>query len=128
MARHRDEDIPIAKLILDPNNSRHRFQNSQREILHWMTHGTGRIGQKLLTLAKDIVVYGLNPAERVMVIPDASNPAEYTVIEGNRRITAVKLLNRPDIAPTQDSKQRFKKIRGSHFSPIKSCPVQCSHL
>ena len=111
MPSHIDDDILVTKLSLDCSNPRHPQQSTQRDIIRWMTEGTGRIGDKLLALARDIASYGLNPAERVMVVADSMKPGEYTVIEGNRRVAAVKLLNNPSLAPTIQWAERFKKIQ-----------------
>ena len=124
MPSFEDLDIPITKLILDLANPRHPKQDSQTEILKWMTQGTGTIGDHLANLAKDIVVYGLNPAERSMVSADPNKPDEYIVLEGNRRVAAVKLLNNPESAPSSDWSKRFIKIRGSAYMPIKS--IRCT--
>ncbi len=114
-----DEDIPVAKLVLDPGNPRHPFQESQREIYQWMTQGRGRIGDKLANLAKSIVAQGLNPAERLMVTADSKKPDEYIALEGNRRLAAVKFLNDPSKAPTKEWQERFKKLQGPDFASIK---------
>lgn len=115
-----DDDIPVAKLVLDPGNPRHPFQDSQRDIHIWMTQGRGRIGEKLATLAKSIVAHGLNPAERLMVTPDPRKPDEFIVLEGNRRLAAVKFLNDPTKAPTKEWQERFRKLQGPDFAPIKT--------
>ena len=66
MPGHRDEQILLSNLKLDPTNPRHPKFKSQREIIEWMTSGVGRIGEKLVVLAKDIANVGLNPADRVI--------------------------------------------------------------
>lgn len=103
MTTHHDEQIPVTRLNLDTKNPRHPEQDSQREILQWMTQGTGRIGEKLLILAADIAANGLNPAERVMVSIDKTKSDEYIVIEGNRRVAAIKLINNPDLVSSERS-------------------------
>ncbi|MFH1975616.1 MAG: hypothetical protein ABIJ52_08640 [Pseudomonadota bacterium] len=122
MANYYEETIPLSSLKLDPNNPRHGYLQSQREILDWMTSGTGKIGDKLLILAKDIVQNGLNPAERVMAILDIKNEKQYLVLEGNRRVTALKLLNNPDTAPTKDWQSRFSKLANQGYLRISSLP------
>lgn len=125
MSKYRDERLLLSSLKLDPTNPRHPEFESQREIIEWMTSGSGRIGEKLVTLAKDIARFGLNPSDRVMVVPDDKEKGQFTVLEGNRRLTAVKLLNDPDIAPTNQWKKRFSKLRPSDYSPIRriSCTM-----
>jgi len=122
MYQFREETIPLSNLGLDPNNPRHRVLESQVEIIEWMTSGTGRIGDKLLVLAKDIVQNGLNPAERVMVLQEGEKEKRFVVLEGNRRITALKLLNNPDIAPTKDWQHRFIKLVNQGYRRINALP------
>jgi len=100
MVKYDDQRILLSKLKLDTANPRHPEFESQREIIEWMTSGSGRIGEKLLALAKDIAGIGLNPADRVMVVRDDKEKGQFIVLEGNRRLTAVKLLNDPHVAPT----------------------------
>jgi hypothetical protein len=122
VSTHRDEKILLSHLKLDQTNPRHPELGSQREIIEWMTSGTGRIGEKLVALAKDIAAYGLNPANRTMVVKDESEKNQFIVLEGNRRLTALKLLNNPDTAPTKEWRQRLLKLRPSNYSPIKEIP------
>lgn len=119
MADHRDERILLSNLKLDLTNPRHPEFESQREIIEWMTSGIGRIGEKLVVLAKDIAGFGLNPADRVMVVADDAEKGQFTVLEGNRRLTALKLLNNPDLAPTKQWQKRFSRLRSSNYSQIK---------
>lgn len=120
MPNYKDADILVTRLSLDCGNPRHPQQSTQRDVVRWMTEGTGRIGDKLLALARDMAFYGLNPAERVMVIADSKKTDEYTVIEGNRRVAAVKLINNPSLAPTPQWAERFKKIQKSATASTKS--------
>ena len=122
MCAYRDGQVLLSNLKLDPTNPRHPEFDSQREIVEWMTSGIGRIGEKLVVLAKDIATFGLNPADRVMVVADAKEKGQFTVLEGNRRLTALKLLNNPDLAPTKEWQKRFSRLRPSHYSPIRELP------
>lgn len=122
MSRYEDRRIRLSDLKLDPSNPRHPEFESQREIIEWMTSGNGRIGDKLLALAKSIADHGLNPADRIMVVADETEKDQFVVLEGNRRVTAVKLLNNPDLAPTKQWQSRFAKARQSRYSAIKDIP------
>jgi len=82
-------------------------------------YGTGRIGEKLATLAKDIAEFGLNPADRAMVAADEKERGHYVVLEGNRRLSAVKLLNNPDLAPDKKWKKRFARLASQGYTPIR---------
>jgi hypothetical protein len=54
-------------------------------------------GRKTLELAKDIAQRGLNPSERLMVTPSPGDPQRYVVLDGNRRLTALRLLADPKL-------------------------------
>jgi hypothetical protein len=58
-------------------------------------------GEKLSNLAKDIVDNGLSPIDRLLVIEDEALPDHYVVVEGNRRATALIILNNPALASPQ---------------------------
>ncbi len=49
-------------------------------------------GKKTIELAKDISERGPNPSERLMVIAAPDDPGRYIVLEGNRRLAALRLL------------------------------------
>jgi hypothetical protein len=50
---------------------------------------------KLVRLAESIVERGLNPLKRFMVMQVSEKPKRYIALEGNRRVTALKLLANP---------------------------------
>ena len=49
-----------------------------------------------MALAKDIVNYGMNPTELSIVMPLNDDLRRYVVLEGNRRLTALKALENPE--------------------------------
>ena len=88
--------IKVANLLLNPTNYRFSPQTNQREAIEVMLKDQG---EKLYKLAEDIVENGLNPSEDLMVTPIEDGNATqklYKVLEGNRRITALKLLSIPE--------------------------------
>lgn len=115
---YREVSVAIVNLKMDKANPRHPNLDNQVEIIDWMINGNNRTGQKLYALAKDVIKYGINPAERI-VITKESNDKDYTVLEGNRRVTTIKLLNNPDIAPNELWKKKFKAILSKSYSPIR---------
>jgi hypothetical protein len=86
--------ISLENLLIDLENPRYDPRTNQDEAIVTIVNEQG---SKLLSLAKDIVdTGGLNPSELPMVMPlDDSNT--YVVIEGNRRLTALKLLMSPSL-------------------------------
>jgi hypothetical protein len=104
--------IPVADLVVDNRNPRlEEGIDSHVAALHSMLRHQNR---KILALAADIVENGVNPAERLIVMADTEGPgaaeaaapgsgasppsARFIVLEGNRRVTALKLLETPSIA------------------------------
>ncbi|MCW6541003.1 hypothetical protein ND440_02370 [Yersinia ruckeri] len=79
--------------------------------------------KKILKLAEHIVRYGLDPTELQLVVPD--NEGNYIVLEGNRRLTALKLLQRPDLC-TQE--KYYKDFLAAHNEIVGRFPseIECS--
>src|SRR5437870_173073 len=90
-----EQDIGIASLLLDAENPRHDVVASQREALLAIV---AEQKSKLAALAEDIAEHGLSPLDRILVIKAGRGSRNYTVVEGNRRIAALKLLHNPDLA------------------------------
>ena len=66
----------------------------QREALRSLARHQGR---KLLVLAKDILSNGLNPADLPIVMPAKGDRGRYIVLEGNRRLVALRALENPEL-------------------------------
>lgn len=109
MSKPIDENIRLTKLQMDPENPRHDELDSQQAIIEWMTSGKGKIGDKVFVLAKDICEHGINYADRLIVVKNASDASMYVALEGNRRLTALKLLVNPNAAPA-DWRDRYNAI------------------
>lgn len=110
MAVHAIEELPVSSLLLDVENPRHDVLANQREALKEMMDVQG---DKLIKLAGDIVEAGINPAELSIVMPHKDEKKKYVVLEGNRRITALKLLLEPSLTdPSQNRslKKKFKEM------------------
>jgi hypothetical protein len=76
--------------------------------------------KKLLTLAEDIVEFGLSPAEMPMVVEDEDG--QYTVLDGNRRIVALRVLDNPELAKgilTPAALKRLQNLsKNFHIAPV----------
>jgi len=86
----------VSGLLLDERNPRFREQvNGQDEAVTALLLDAA---DKLVSLAQDIATEGsLNPTELPVVVEE---DGELVVIEGNRRLAALKLLRNPDLAAT----------------------------
>lgn len=87
------KSVNLQNLLLSLDNPRYGTTANQNQALRTMVQ---RQGRKLTKLAQDIVENGLNPTELVMVTP-TDQPERYIVVEGNRRVAAMKLLSSPDL-------------------------------
>ncbi len=94
------KQLKITELLLNPTNPRFDPVKHQIEVIEAMIDDQK---DKLVTLAKHIVEFGLNPTDIVLIQPKDKN---WIVKEGNRRITALKLTNEPNLIP-----DRYSKIR-----------------
>ncbi|MBB2886995.1 MULTISPECIES: ParB/Srx family N-terminal domain-containing protein [Pseudomonas] len=94
--------VSIDLLTLDEKNPRLGFAKDQDAVLARMI----AYGQPFFALAKDIAESGLS-IEPVVVQNDGN---KYKVRDGNRRISALKLLNRPHLCPDKASRDRFTKL------------------
>lgn len=86
--------IAPSNLLVDAENPRLSKPNEgQREAMRALAKLMSR---KILALAKDIVEKGLNPADLPIVMPANDRENRYVVLEGNRRLVALKALENPD--------------------------------
>src|SRR5665647_492221 len=81
-------ELRVADLAVDLTNPRHSPVASQRDAIAAIARTQGI---KLVNLAEDMVTAGLNYSDLPMVTPEDGNG--YTVLDGNRRIAAIKLLS-----------------------------------
>jgi len=82
-------------LLLDPQNPRLAQPSSgQREILQAIAKEQKH---KLVVLAKDIVEHGTNPGDLPYVTSAKDEFDRYIVLEGNRRLAALRGLENPEL-------------------------------
>ena len=106
---YRDEslqEIEIVNLQLDTENYRTGPQPGQHEAIQAMIDEQQ---EKLVELAEDIVKNGLSPIELLAVCP-SDQQGKYRVVEGNRRLTAFKLLNTPALAANTQIEKPIQRI------------------
>lgn len=95
--------LTVSELFLDEENPRYPEVNSQLEALQAIIDEQS---DKVLNLATDIVDSGeLNPGELFFVMEDGK---VMKVLEGNRRIAAVKLLSDPSLLNSLNASTKFK--------------------
>jgi hypothetical protein len=89
-----DIEIKIDELVLDIENPRIESEAGQINIRQAVIDDQG---SKIVELATDIVAYGLNPMDRLMVLQQDKAKKEYVALEGNRRTAALQLLANPEL-------------------------------
>lgn len=92
-------DVDIDKLHFDEENPRlpgSINRSDESEVLQWMI-----VNGDIVTLMAAIGSTDFSSAEAVLVIKKENCQDEYEVIEGNRRLAAVKLLSFPEKATTR---------------------------
>ena len=103
------QTIKVNKLLLDINNP--RFPDSadnQRDAISKMLEIQS---DKIIKLAKDIASKGLDPSENILVHESEDEAGFYIVDEGNRRVTALKLLLSPELTSNEKIRKTFEKIQ-----------------
>ncbi|EKK7733814.1 hypothetical protein PO820_004159, partial [Cronobacter sakazakii] len=115
------KNIKISDLMLDVQNSRFSENaDGQREAIKVMVENQG---QKLIKLARDIAEKGVDPSERMIVIKNDDLEKGFVVKEGNRRVTALKLIENPSLAQNKTFELLFEKLKKSR--KIKVMDVDC---
>src|SRR5262245_12100070 len=97
--------VRVANLELDPLNPRlpgvGTTRHTREIVAEMIEH------ENILELAKSIVEFGgLYPNERLILVEEGG---EKIVVEGNRRLSALKLLHSPDLAPEAHT-ERFRNL------------------
>ncbi len=87
--------VPVADLLLDQRNA--RLEEEQASQPATCLALTALNPKYLLTLAEDIIDKGMDPLSLPAVVATRDRRRRYTVLEGNRRVLAVKALETPSI-------------------------------
>ncbi|MDR3564631.1 MAG: hypothetical protein P4N59_24805 [Negativicutes bacterium] len=86
-------NISIEDLLLNTNNARFidpdNIFEQEEDVLVYMANNKQF---HIVKLAEDIAVNGLNATEIPIVLPHHTIPNKYNVMDGNRRITSIKLM------------------------------------
>ncbi len=117
--------IALTNLLLDVINPRFvTEQDNQRVAIRNMA---SEQGEKLLNLADDIVNFGVDPSSLAIVIPHAQNAGRHIVVEGNRRVAALKLLHNPELLQGAWEPQAEHQLRNlsDSFGKAPINDVQC---
>lgn len=117
--------IKLASLFVNTENYRFEPLSSQKEAIDKMIEDQE---DKLYFLIEDIITNGLSPVDLIIVTP-SEDDNKYIVLEGNRRITSLKLLNNPTLindkyASLRRRFQKLQKEKSEVVSELKS--INCA--
>ena len=109
------QPISIGNLLLDVKNYRIVTQDSQKEARDAII---AEQGKKLIKLATDIIQVGLSPIDLLLVMDAENGNGDYVGLEGNRRITALQLLLKPELCEGTPVHAAFKKLNKNYADSI----------
>ena len=104
-------DVALTDLLLDEGNPRIRAAHDQRQCIERIL----RKEDHMVVLMKDIANRGLTTMP-IIVMP--TGDGRYKVMDGNRRVTALKLLNFPDTCPDERLKPMLRQLLKDHRDTI----------
>ena len=109
------EKVRVADLFLDPENIRLQVEvkSSQEALINDLF-----VNEKASQILESIAANGFFPDEVPVVIKEDK---KFVVIDGNRRVSALKVLNRPEIVPSQEV--AVKKLLKNAGQAIKEIEV-----
>ena len=97
------KSIKIENLLLNLENPRFDHVKDQKEALDVMLMS---MTEKIKKLAQDIVENGIDPG-KLLRVSSAKQQNKYIVLDGNRRLTAIKLIKEPSMIKEDNNTQQF---------------------
>lgn len=120
------KSISVANLKVDQQNPRLGDPRpmSQVDTLVAIAHWDER---KLLGIAKHVAARGLDPSNLPIVMQEEARSRFYVVLEGNRRITAIKALENPDLVAPGVSPTILKGLKeaSADYSTRRITTIPC---
>ena len=115
-------ELKIDQIFLDKENPRISKATSQNDALEKI------LDDKILVLAKDIIEKGLSPQHNLLVVQEKNEKNKYTVLDGNRRLAALKALSNPSVLDginvSPKLKTGFQRL-ASGFKKNSIEPISC---
>ena len=118
-------ELTIDQLLLDQENPRLGLTLSQSETLEKLILLNPSQFRALMASIRD---EGLDPGDSLYVIASDDNDDDFVVLEGNRRLSALKVLNSPDLlAATDLPRALVKRLVGETggFNQTDVEPIRC---
>ena len=117
-------ELSIDELLLDLENPRLGSSSSQSEVLESIVRLNPGHFRNLMESIRDD---GLDPGDSFYVVP-SEDGQDFVVLEGNRRLSALKVLRNPDVLAGTDLPEGAKRplVRAaSGFDRLKVEPIRC---
>jgi hypothetical protein len=118
--------IPIADLLLDAENPRLAGERATQQ--ETALNLAQQQGDAMVRLAADIVEHGVDPTTLPAVVATGDRRKSYRIIEGNRRVLALRALETPSlISPvlSSGSTRRLNELSGKYAKdPLTS--IECA--
>ena len=117
-------ELSIDELLLDLNNPRLGSTSSQSEALASIVRLNQGHFQNLMASIRDD---GLDPGDSLYVVR-SDDDQDYVVLEGNRRLSALKVLSNPDVLAGTDLPDSMRKPLAREASGFKRAevePIRC---
>lgn len=101
-------EIEVANLLFDTSNARYADEpSSQQDAALDLAE---KHSDHVIELAKDIVENGMDPLALPAAVPSGDTRKRYTLLEGNRRLLAVKALETPTLIASALSPAQSKRL------------------
>lgn len=98
---------------LNPRLPNYLNKGDDGEVIEWMLKEANTV-----ELMGSIGTQGYFDGEPLIVVPSKTNAKHFQVVEGNRRLTAVKLLHNPELASTRKAAV-LDAAKAAQFKPAK---------
>jgi hypothetical protein len=106
------KDIEVQNLMVNPENYRFDPVDNQGEAIDLMLEEKG---EEIFNLAKHVLEHGLDKAKDSRVLEIKKNL--FLVLDGNRRVTAIKCLHDPSLIKAAALRTRFLNLRKGANNP-----------
>jgi len=99
-------EIEVDDLLFDHDNPRTGQVASQSEALAAIVRLSARNFKNMMQSIKE---HGLDPGDSFYLVQEEEEGDGYTVVDGNRRLAALKVLNNPDLLQGTDLSETVKR-------------------
>jgi len=122
--KHKIVYVPVSDLRFDPENPRLNGRGAnytQVQIFDILEKDFD-----ILSVVKSMADNGYFDEEPLMVVEKENEKGIFTVVEGNRRLAALKVLTDPDFQKRSPDRRIYEKLAKSLFEPLNEVPVMIS--